>query len=328
MVPTNSQKRTEVAVVVPCYNVEGHLERALDSVLAQTYRDFCIYAIDDGSTDGTAEILKRYSYRGVCAHQIHAGPAAARNRGIHMSESRYVAFLDADDEWLPTKLERQISLMKRDPGIGLCCSGCAPTRSGMIANAGRRAIDAPTSGRLFEELLRDCFVYTPTVVVRRECLKEVGLFDTTLAVSEDFNLWLRIAARWKIAVMPEVLAIRHSRPESLSVSTDIEVKLRSGIAGLEGVRSACRQKLSFRERQKVRRALAERYYGYGSYLLSTRARNASRSKLLRAWTLQPSEWRAFAKLGLTLLPEGAFRSFMGIAGKFRMRLRPDNSARI
>jgi len=193
-----------VAVVVPCYNVEFCLARALDSVLGQTYRDFCFYAVDDGSTDGTAQVLEKYANRGVCAHQIHAGQAAARNRGIRMSESPYVAFLDADDEWLPTKLELQVALLNQDPSIGLICSGCAPGEGSLMGRSGAGTTNLPKSGKLFEQLIRDCFVFTPTVVVRRRCLEEVGLFNESLAVGEDFNLWLRIAARWKIALIPKL----------------------------------------------------------------------------------------------------------------------------
>jgi hypothetical protein len=302
--------------------VEDCVDRALGSVIAQTYRDFCIYAVDDGSTDGTARVLEKYAHRGVCAYQPHTGQAAARNRGILLSKSPYVAFLDADDEWLPTKLARQIAYLRQDPSIGFVCSGCAPSEGATLGSS--PLIRPALSGRLFEQLARDCFVFTPTVVVRRRCLEEVGLFDESLAVSEDFSLWLRIAARWKIAFLPEVLAIRHNRPEGLSLSTDTGVRLLHGIASLEKVRSACPE-LSAREGGALDRALAQRNYFYGSYLLSSGEKAASRSRLLSACKLQPSHWRAFAKLGLSFLPAGFFKSFTGINEKLRIRLRSGDS---
>jgi glycosyltransferase involved in cell wall biosynthesis len=322
----NAQVRNEVAVVIPCYNAELCLERALESVLAQTYRNCCFYAIDDGSTDRTANILERYASRGVCAYQIHAGQAAARNRGIRMSASPYVAFLDADDEWLPAKMEMQVALLKEDPSIGLICSACARSEGSIGRDSLSVTTNLPRSGRLFERLVRDCFVFTPTVVVRRRCLEEVGLFDESLAVSEDFNLWLRIAARWKIAVVPEVLAIRHLRESSLSLSTDPEVRLLNGIAGLEKVNAVCSE-LTPRERHALNRALGEQKYRYGSFLLSRGAVEASRSELLAALALRASNWRALTKLGLSFLPVELCEAFMEMFRRLRIRLRAMSSAK-
>jgi hypothetical protein len=159
----------------------------------------------------------------------------------------------------------------------------------------------PHSGRLFAHLARNCFVFTPTVVVRRQCLEEVGLFNESLTVSEDFNLWLRIAARWEIAIVPEVLAIAHKRPGSLSASISPEKRLRSGVASLHHVTATCPH-LSSIEHHALRLALAERIYFYGSYLLSIGAKEASRENLASVLKLQPTHWRALAKLALSFVP--------------------------
>lgn len=303
--PTLSPTRSEVAIIVPCFNVEDHLPRALESVFSQTYQDFGVYAVDDNSTDETAQVLKNNADRCISVFQQHAGPAAARNRGIRMSESPFVAFLDADDEWLPHKLERQIAILKKNPDLGMVCSLCAVGSARNTDGAHLRVRDIPESGRLFQYLVRRCFVFTPTVVVRRQCLDEVGLFNESLPVSEDFNLWLRIAGRWDIAIVPEVLAITFERPGSLSVSTSPEERLRSGVSALKDVQSRCLG-LSSVERRALRIALAERLYFYGSYLLSAGATRASRENFLSALKLQPSHWRAYAKLGLSFLPADAF----------------------
>jgi glycosyltransferase involved in cell wall biosynthesis len=302
-VPTSSATRSEVAVVIPCYNVEHYLPRAFNSVLAQTYRDFWIYAVDDGSTDKTLQILNEYSHCCVSASQAHSGPAAARNRGIRVSTSPFIAFIDADDEWLPNKLDHQISILKQNPALGMVCSFCRIGEPGSKNIVRVSPQGMPHSGRLFEHLARNCFVFTPTVVVRRECLEEVGLFNESLAVSEDFNLWLRIAARWEIAIVPEVLAMAHKRPGSLSVSISPEQRLRSGVASLEHVNSTCPD-LSFAEHRALGLSLAERIYFYGSYLLSVGAKEASRKNLASVLKLQPTHWRAFAKLAFTFVPCG------------------------
>jgi glycosyltransferase involved in cell wall biosynthesis len=296
-----SPAHCEVDVIVPCYNVEPYLHRALDSVLAQTHQDFSIYAVNDGSTDNTTQVLERYAHRCVSISQAHAGPAAARNRAIRESVSPFIAFIDADDEWLPPKLERQVSLLRQNENLGMVCSHCLISDSNGEDGSYVVINNVPNDGRLFQHLVRNCFVFTPTVVVRRQCVEELGLFNEALPVSEDFNLWLRIAARFDIAIVPEVLAVVKKRPGSLSASIPSQERLQSGVAALEDVRSRC-SGLSPLEQHALRLALAERIYFYGSYLLSSGAKTASRKQLASVLLLQPTHWRAFAKLALSFLP--------------------------
>jgi glycosyltransferase involved in cell wall biosynthesis len=314
--PPISPTQSEIDVIVPCYNVEHYVRRALDSVLAQTHQDFRIYAVNDGCTDNTTQILETYAPRCVSISQAHAGPAAARNRAIRESASPFIAFIDADDEWLPEKLERQISLLRRNKSLGMVCSHCLISESGSEENRHILVEDVPRSGRLFQHLVRNCFVFTPTVVVRRQCLEEVGLFNEALPVSEDFNLWLRIAARWEIAIVPEVLAVAKKRSGNLSVTTPPQERLRSGVAALEHVRSSC-SRLSTMEQHALRLALAERIYFYGSYLLSTGAKTASRKHLASALELQSTHWRAFAKLALSFLPGELYGSLARLKSTIR-----------
>lgn len=325
MARQNSQMRSEVAIVVPCYNVEPYLQRALDSVYAQSYRDFHICCVDDGSTDGTLQVLKTNARSCTFVCQPHAGPAAARNRAIRVSDSAFVAFLDADDKWMPSKLERQITMLKQDPTLGLVCSLCLVSELGNERRAAFSADGVPGCGRLFQDLVRNCFVFTPTVVVRRRCLEEVGLFNEALPVSEDFNLWLRIAARWKIALLPETLAITHKRPGSLSASIAPEERLRAGVVALEHVQSSCPE-LSPSDRRALRRALAERMYFHGSFLLSTGAQGLARQKLLGALKHRPTHWRAIAKLGLTFLPLHVTDALVQLKSMVWWRPKPEDPA--
>jgi hypothetical protein len=302
-VSTTSKRPYGVAVVVPCHNAANTLERALDSVLSQTLEAIRLYVVDDGSTDATTEILRRYSRYGVCVRQAHLGQAAARNCAISMSKERYVAFLDADDYWLPTKLERQIALLDQNPAVGMVCSDCETLEGREYVGSHFGNSDIPGTGKMFERLTRDCFIFTPTVVVRRECLDEVGLFNEVLAVSEDFELWLRIAARWEIAVVPEVLAVREIRSEGLSLSTRPEIALDQGIAALENVRVTCPE-LSRNEARALEDAIVQRNYVYGSHLLANGRRRESRTKLITVLRRRPTHWRAWIKYALTFLPGG------------------------
>ena len=315
----HSQIRSEVAVVLPCYNAETTLQRALDSVFSQTYTDFHVYAVDDGSTDRTLQVLAANAHRCSYISQVHRGPAAARNRAIRMANSPFIAFLDADDEWLPVKLERQIALLKDQPGVALVCSFC---RLGDSTNEGGRVLshNVPGSGRLFKELIRNCFVFTPTVVVRRRCLEDVGLFRESLVVSEDFNLWLRIAARWRIVYLQESLAVVHKRHGSLSAAVSDADRLSNGIAALQDVKAKCGQ-LSRLEARALRQALAERFYFYGSFLMETGVKGQARRALASSLRFQTSQWRALAKLAITFLPFRLLQSLLGLKAQFRQRSR-------
>jgi len=297
--------QNEVAVVLPCYNAEATLQRALNSVYAQTYKGLRVCAVDDQSSDRTLLVLAANAHRCSYVSQVHRGAAAARNRAIRMSNSPFIAFLDADDEWLPLKLERQISLLKDQPHIGLVCSRCV--LDGSTNGDSRIFLDnVPRSGRLFQALALNCFVFTPTVVIRRACLDEVGLFQESLSVSEDFNLWLRIAARWGIAYLPEPLAIVHQRPGSLSSTIADAERLRSGIAALKDVQTNCGH-LPSPEAGALRKALGKRFYFYGSFLLKSGDKRACRSALTASLKLQKSNWRALAKLAMSFLPAALFR---------------------
>jgi glycosyltransferase involved in cell wall biosynthesis len=308
--PKNAPIRPEVAVILPCYNVEGYLQRSLSSVFAQCYSDLHVYAVDDGSTDRTVRILETNSNRCSFVTQHQAGPAAARNRAIKMSSAPFVAFLDADDEWLPQKLARQVAFLKQNPTIGLVCSLCSVRAPGAQRVGMFPTIDAPHTGRLFHRLIRKCFIFTPTVVVRRSCLDDVGLFNESLLTSEDFNLWLRIAARWNIALLPEVLAITHKHSGSLSTTIAPEQRLSNGVAAIEDVRSRCPQ-LTRTEGRALRAALAERLYFEGSYLLFTGAKAAARTKLAAAYELKIMHWRALVKLAFSFLSTPVCRSVLG-----------------
>lgn len=313
--PPASPIRREVSVIVPCYNVESTLQRAFNSVYTQTYGDFHLYAVDDGSSDNTSRILEANAHRCFFVTQPNAGPAAARNRAIRMSDSPFVAFLDADDEWLPLKLERQVTLLKQNPSLGLVCSFCSISEPGKGITPNFLSPPFPVSGRLFRHLARNCFVYTPTVVVRRCCLDEVGLFNESLHVSEDFNLWLRIAARWQIALLPELLAITHKRPESLSATVSAEERLSAGVTSLQHALSACPH-LPPLEQETLRHALAERFYFHGSFLLSVGQKDSARKKLSAALKLKNTHTRALAKLALTLLPASLSRFLFALKSRF------------
>ena len=315
--------RYEVAVIIPSYDAAPYLARALDSVFAQTYQDYCVYVIDDGSNDDTATVLRSYAGRIVSLKQEHSGQAAARNHGIRLSDSPYVAFLDADDEWLPEKLERQVAMFREAPSKGMIYSDCFNNGDGRSRGSYFARVGTPSGGRVFERFLKGCDVYTPTVIVRRECLLDVGLFDETLPVGEDYNLWLRIAARWEVGVIPDVLAIRHVTPGSLSLTTGREQVASSFITVFEKLLGAD-PSLSPHERHALRVAIGWRHYGYGSYLLAQGESRRSRLQFLKSWRYGVRNWRPIAKLGLGFLPHHTTAALQNLY----KRLKPSRAQRM
>jgi glycosyltransferase involved in cell wall biosynthesis len=298
-----------VAVVIPTYNCASTLGRAIDSVLAQTWSDYRIFVADDGSTDATEALVQQYEDRITYVRQAHAGAAVARNLGISLSASRYVAFLDADDMWLPDKLERQVAFLESHPGAGVVCSDFSTDGRAYSAQPGVAAI--PACGRHFGHLLHSCFLFTSAVMVRRACLDEVGCFHEALRVSEDYDLWLRLAASYAVAFLPEVLVHRHQRAGSLSSSTGLEDRTRNGIAALEHV-LASSGGLTAAERRVVRRLIDDRYYSFGSYLLLLERPREGRQYLWKAWRARWLKWKAPVKLLASVLPAAGLRSLTGI----------------
>jgi len=209
-----------VSIVIPTYNRRLLLKETLDSVMAQSYTDFEVLVIDDGSDDGTREMVTgisdpRIRYDG----QAHSGlPAAGRNRGIRISRGAWIAFLDSDDLWLPDKLEKQLQLNETRPDIGLFYS--------MATTIGHGNDQVPTipyrrmrSGHVFEDLFYFNFIPTLTVLVRRATLDHVGLFDERpdFKAIEDYDLWLRIAHDYPVLCLPLVTARYRNHEGKLTV---------------------------------------------------------------------------------------------------------------
>jgi len=183
-----------VSVVIPAYNSADYISEALDSVLAQTFRDYEVIVVNDGSPDTPRleQALAPYQDRIRYIKQQNRGPSAARNAAILESCGKYIAFLDSDDRWLPFHLESQLRLLEKDPSVslvyadGIVTVGGAPARTCFQINRQNRPIT-------FEMLIQeDCTVTTSSTVASREALLKAGLFDERFRHCEDFDLWARV----------------------------------------------------------------------------------------------------------------------------------------
>jgi glycosyltransferase involved in cell wall biosynthesis len=194
-----------VSVVIPAFNHGRYVGEAVQSALDQSYPDLEVIVIDDGSTDNTREVIRGFGDRVRYFHQENRGLAASRNRGIGESRGDFVAFLDADDLWLPRKLERQLEVFDQHPSARLVYAGVFHVDCG-----GRvlKEIRPRHRGATLPQLLLDNIVIGSgtTAVVPRECLRELGGFDERFSVCEDWELWLRIARRYEMDYVDEPLA--------------------------------------------------------------------------------------------------------------------------
>jgi glycosyltransferase involved in cell wall biosynthesis len=196
-----------VSVIIPVYNGAAFIEAAIQSVIDQSVKDLEIIVVNDGSTDNTAELVQRFDDpRLRRVNQTNCGLAAARNRGIEVANGTYIAFLDADDRWLPTKLARQIEILERRPEVGLVYGGyeLIDAFGTRLTKRQPRAIPEPA----LRSLVRSNLVAgsATTSIVRRVVLDEVGGFDEMLPAGEDWDLWIRITRCSDLAFVPETVA--------------------------------------------------------------------------------------------------------------------------
>lgn len=183
----------KVSIIIPTYNHSQYVIRAINSSLNQTYKDFEIIVVDDGSTDNTKQVLDPYHKKIKYIYQGNKGLAGARNTGIKASTGEYLQFLDADDEILPTKLEFQVEIMEKHPEIDITACGW-----NLLDKEGSPLIDPREYNKEIIEI-EDVIYATPFVVevlmFRRECFSNVGLFDEDMRFCEDIDMWLRLAAQ-------------------------------------------------------------------------------------------------------------------------------------
>ncbi len=214
-----------VSVVIPTYNALKFLPQTIASVMAQTFQDFELLLVDDGSSDGTADWVEQYNQH-INPHsqghkirffqQHRGGVSTARNVGIQNAQGEFVAFLDADDLWVPTKLEQQVKYLNQHPRVGLV-HGAIALMDEAGALTGRILSSKPADSSL-PRLLTQNAVACQTVMVRRSCFEQTGGFDAQADTVEDWDLWMRVARFYPIASLPNVLAHYRQVESSLSRS--------------------------------------------------------------------------------------------------------------
>jgi glycosyltransferase involved in cell wall biosynthesis len=211
MVEQINQNLPLVSVIIPTYNRASWLKGAIDSVLNQTFSNFELLIVDDGSTDNTKELVDSYGDKIKYIFQPNQGPAAARNSGIKNRQVELISFLDSDDRWLKDKLQTQVNLMTADPSIKICYTDEIWIRRGKRVNP--KKIHQKYSGWIYQQCLPLCIISPSSVIIHREVFEKVGLFDESLLVCEDYDLWLRVSHHYPIAFINKPLIIKNGGHE-------------------------------------------------------------------------------------------------------------------
>ncbi len=204
-----------VSIIIPTYNRCSLLKRALESVYKQTVAKYEIIVVDDGSTDNTAEMLRLFFPDINYTYQPNQGVSVARNKGLEQAKGDWLAFLDSDDEWLPSKLETQIKALQLKPDYKVCHTEERWIRNGIRVNQMNK--HKKTGGWIFRQCLPLCAMSASSILIHRSVFDRVGDFDITLPACEDYDLWLRISTKYPVLYIEQPQIIKYGgHPDQLS----------------------------------------------------------------------------------------------------------------
>jgi len=299
-------RNATVSVIIPCFNRAGMIGDAIRSALEQTHPPTEVIVVDDGSTDDSLAVARSFGPQVHTLHQENAGAAAARNTGIAAATGEFVAFLDSDDLWKPSKLERQLALFEARPHLSLVHS-LVEWGDGFPPGYGPRAEAAahyPDDEDGWARLFCSAVMYTPCVMVRGSVLRRTGGFDVDLHYWEDMNLWLRAALHGPVGLVKERLVVLRRGPEPGGRSRVFMLPVywyRSYSRALAAARPGipedeyrrCRDHL----REKLDRHMVGAYWD--------RNPKALRRLCLSAILHGPRRWKALAYLAASILPRRA-----------------------
>lgn len=250
-----------VSVIIPTYNRAQKVVKAISSVLRQTFDNFEIFVVDDGSTDETGDLLTQFRHDIITlSNPNNLGVSAARNKGLNASEAPFIAFLDSDDYWLPEKLEVQMEFFKQHPDAVACQTEEIWIRKGRRVNPRKKHLKP--SGDIFKASLGLCLVSPSAAMLKRSVLDKVGYFDQDFPVCEDYDLWLRISCRYPIYLINRHLTVKEGGAKD-QLSTSMKGMDRFRIKAL--VKLLKRNPLKEDQRRATLRELTRkcRIYGQG-----------------------------------------------------------------
>jgi len=302
-------KNPTVSVIIPTYNRAHLVGRSIQSVLNQTYQDFEIIIVDDGSTDNTENIIKEFQKKDerieYIKHNKNRGGSAARNTGIKAARGEYIAFLDSDDEWQYKKLEKQITHLNNN----YLNAFISYTGYFRINDKGDNSIFKPTKhGDIYNnQLWEDHVSPTSAVMVRRICFEKVGLFDESLPARQDYDMWLRLSQYYIFDYIIEPLVVIHNTNKGTISGDIIARKKGENIIRLKIINQI--KGFSIITQHKI---LANHYYQAGRYFCGKFGTRFGREELLRAIKLWPLKVEYWIYLLASLLGDKIYRYMMRV----------------
>jgi hypothetical protein len=304
-----------ITVIMPVLNGERYIGQAIESILAQTFQDFELIVVDDGSTDSTREHLESFERRmrlKCIRHASNQGIPRSINDGLREAAGDFIAFLDHDDEWFPEFLETQLNYLNSHPETGMAHSdfqtidGVGNILEASVADARNRT---RPSGRVFRQLFRDNFIVGNSVLIRKGCFDRVGLFDEEIRWA-DYHMWMRISRAYPVDYVPKVLTKyrqhegQHTR--TLPVGDPLEESVpQTTIRRLLERHPEIRQELGS---AVVRRRMAGLYFDMAFTWYTHGIFRNARICLRKAVGLWPGDWRYWALYGTCLLGPAGGRS--------------------
>jgi len=250
------RRMVKVSVIIPVFNGEKYIREAIDSVLNQTFKDFEVIVIDDGSKDNTLSIIKEYKSKIRWKSQENRGQASATNEGIKMAEGEYIAYLDADDVCMPERLEVEAEYLDDHLDVGLVYSSYCQMNS--VGEVERVVKALPHNNFL---LLQKDYIARSSVVHRKNCLDEVGLFDESITGDDDWDMWIRISEKFGIGYVERPLVKYRVHGEQISLVRPKKLAYRRYTTMRIMEKACARRKNSFWLRLKLARVKVEKKMG-------------------------------------------------------------------
>lgn len=298
----------KVSVIIPTYNCAQYVIEAIESVLNQTYQNYEIIVFDDGSTDDTKSVIQPYIESGKIKYiyQENMGPGAARNRGIEIAEGDYVAFLDADDVWLPNFLEQSVNTLSQNIHAGFVYSG------NYFVDENRKEIPNYIRKNVFKrgnvclDLFCNHFIMTPSVLIKKECFKKTGSFDENLMVGEDYDFFLRLTYLYDAEFIANKVWERRVLKGSLSRKDFVQDFLND----IKTLKNFVLKHPEFyaNNKKKIHSRLSSYHLTFGYNCLEKKKNWMAFKQLLQSLKYRPSK-RAIKNLILCLTPHD-FRRFL------------------
>ncbi|HEC65389.1 MAG TPA: glycosyltransferase family 2 protein [bacterium] len=307
---TKTRNNPTVSVVIPTYNRAHLIGRAIQSVLDQTYQDFEIIVVDDGSRDNTCEVINDFDDERIryIRHQGNRGGAVARNTGIKAARGEYTAFQDSDDEWLPEKLKKQMEIFKN------VSSKVGVVYTGFWKLGNNKKIYKPQSwvtqkeGDIHKELLNGNFVTTQSAVVKKTCFRKTGMFDERLPCLQDWELWIRISKYYHFKCIDEPLLVSYYTPDSIYADKDAR------IVALELILEK-----HFGDFKKNRRSLASYQYSIGNLLRENGKTSQAKGYFLRALKSYPLNSKYLVGALVLLFGENTYNRVVRLKRKIQSK---------